>query len=145
MKSKQSISRRNFLNLTSTTAAAIAVSPRFAFAAPFTSTRKVRVGVVGGRFGLGFYFNEHPNVTVEAVSDLRADRRAALMKRYECDKSYESLEILLKDPKIEAVGLFTPAPDHAVPLLNSREPVWLLKRIKPAELAGCCAVLPTGN
>ncbi len=119
--SKSTTSRRKFLNTSAIAAATLAVSPRFAFAAPFTSSRKVRVGVVGGRFGLGFYFNEHPNVTVEAVSDLRADRRADLMKRYECDKSYESLEILLKDPKIEAVGLFTPAPDHANHVVQTLE------------------------
>ncbi len=106
-------SRRKFLRTSAVAATSLAISPRFAFAAPFASTRKVRVGVVGGRFGLGFYFNEHPNVTVEAVSDLIPERRQALMKTYKCDKSYESLEILLKDPKIEAVGLFTPAPDHA--------------------------------
>lgn len=105
--------RRNFLGATAATGAALAISPRFAFAGLPTSSRKVRVGVVGGRFGLGFFFNEHPNVIVEAVSDLRKDRRAALMSTYKCTKAYDSLELLLRDPKIEAVGLFTPAPDHA--------------------------------
>src|SRR5690606_392167 len=104
---------RKFIGMTMASAASVAISNRFAFAAPFTNTRKVHVGVVGGRFGLGFYFNEHPSVIVEAVSDLIPERRRALMKRYECDKSYESLELLLRDPRIEAVGLFTPAPDHA--------------------------------
>lgn len=70
------------------------------------------MGVVGGRFGASFYFHEHPNAVVEAVADLRADRRASLMKTYRCEKAYESLDALLKDPKVEAVGLFTPAPDH---------------------------------
>lgn len=106
-------SRRNFLGITAVTGTALALSPRFAFAGIPPSSRKIRVGVVGGRFGLGFYFNEHPNVIVEAVSDLREDRRAALMSTYKCKKSYNSLELLLKDPKIEAVGIFTPAPDHA--------------------------------
>lgn len=117
--SKSTTSRRKFLGTTATAAAALAISPRFAFAGPPTSSRKVRVGIVGGRFGLGFYFNEHPNVHVEAVSDLRADRRAALMKTYECQKSYDSLELLLRDPKIEAVGLFTPMPDHANHVIQS--------------------------
>lgn len=110
--------RRKFLTLAGAASAAI-VSPRFAFAAPFTSDRKLRVGVVGGRFGLGFYFNEHPNCIVEAVSDLLPERRQALMKTYKCEKSYESLEKLLKDPKIEAVALFTPAPDHARHVIQS--------------------------
>ncbi len=120
-RKKEKVGRRAFMALTAKSMAVAAVSPRFAFAAPFTSTRKVRVGVVGGRFGLGFYFNEHPNVIVEAVSDLIPARRDALMKRYECNKSYESLEVLLKDPKIEAVGLFTPAPDHADHVIQTLE------------------------
>jgi len=74
---------------------------------------KIRVGVVGGNFGLHFHFEKHPNCTVEAVSDLIPKRRQDLMNWYQCKKSYESLEVLLRDPKIEAVGLFTPAPDHA--------------------------------
>ncbi|WP_138475062.1 Gfo/Idh/MocA family protein [Dyadobacter bucti] len=111
------LNRRKFLALSASTG--LALSSRFAFAAPFQSERKLRVGIVGGRFGLGFFFNEHPNCTVEAVSDLLPDRRAALMKTYQCTKSYESLEKLLKDPKIEAVALFTPAPDHARHVIQS--------------------------
>jgi predicted dehydrogenase len=74
--------------------------------------RKLRVGVVGGGFGTSFQFHEHPNSVVEAVSDLRADRRALLQKTYSCAKAYESLEPLLKDRAVEAVALFTPAPEH---------------------------------
>src|SRR5699024_748561 len=82
-------------------------------AGDLSSNRKIRIGIVGGGFGASFYFHEHPNCIVEAVSDLRADRRESLMKVYKCEKSYESLEKLLHDPKIEAVFLATPAPDHA--------------------------------
>jgi predicted dehydrogenase len=74
--------------------------------------RKLRVGVVGGGFGRQFYFHEHPQSTVEAVADLRADRREALQKTYACTKAYPSLTELLKDRNVEAVALFTPAPDH---------------------------------
>lgn len=74
--------------------------------------RKLRIGVVGGRFGRSFYFHEHPNAVVEAVADLRADRRAELQKTYRCEKAYASLAELLRDARVEAVGLFTPAPDH---------------------------------
>ena len=120
MKETQNqIDRRRFLTLAGATASALSISPRFAFAGRPVSDRKLRVGIVGGRFGLGFYFHEHPNCTVEAVSDLIPDRRAALMKTYQCSKSYESLEKLLKDPKIEAVALFTPAPDHARHVIQS--------------------------
>ncbi len=105
-------SRRSFLK-TSCFGTAAFLSPRFLFAAPFASGKKVRIGVVGGRFGTSFYFNEHPNCIVEAVSDLREDRRNKLMETYHCSKSYPSLNDLLKDKKVEAVFLATPAPDHA--------------------------------
>lgn len=107
-----SLTRRDFL-ATAATAGAVALAPRFSSAATApASDRKLRVGIVGGRFGATFQFHEHPNCTVAAVSDLRADRRAALMKVYRCTKSYDSLAELLRDPKIEAVFLATPAPDH---------------------------------
>jgi predicted dehydrogenase len=49
---------------------------------------------------------------VQAVSDLRPERREALRKTYRCDQAYDSLETLVKDPKVEAVFLATPMPDH---------------------------------
>ncbi|MDR2040077.1 MAG: Gfo/Idh/MocA family oxidoreductase [Bacteroidales bacterium] len=105
--------RRNFVKTVSATAGVTYLSSRFAFAGLPVSDQKIRLGVVGGNFGLGFYFNEHPNCHVEAVSDLIPERRQALMRTYQCNKSYDSLEELLRDPRIEAVALFTPAPDHA--------------------------------
>jgi predicted dehydrogenase len=82
---------------------------------PF-SGRKIRVGIVGYgvcRFGAAFGFQDHPNVEIVAVSDLMPDRRRGLMKACRCDKSYESLETLVKDDKIEAVFVATDAPSHA--------------------------------
>lgn len=80
------------------------------------SDRKVRVGIVGYgvcQFGAAFGFQDHPNVEIVAVSDLIAERRAGLMQACRCDKSYESLEVLVRDPKIEAVFVATDAPNHA--------------------------------
>lgn len=104
-------SRRAFLKLTGAGATALML-PDFLFSASLPPKRKVRVGIVGGRFGLSFYFHEHPNCTVEAVSDLRKDRRKLLMDTYRCKKSYASLKELLKNKKVDAVFLATPAPDH---------------------------------
>lgn len=100
-------------------AAAAVVAPRFAFAGEPATDRRVRIGIVGGRFGATFQFHEHPNCTVEAVSDLRPERRAQLQKVYRCGKAYASLELLLRDPRIEAVFLATPAPDHVPHVLQS--------------------------
>lgn len=74
--------------------------------------RQVRIGVVGGGFGCDFYWHEHPDCIVEAVSDLRPERRERLMKTYQCGKSYECLEKLILDKNIDAVAVFTGAPDH---------------------------------
>jgi predicted dehydrogenase len=77
------------------------------------SDRRIRIGVVGGGFGSSFHWHEDPNCIVQAVSDLRADRREHLMKTYRCGTSYESLEKLILDKSIDAVAVFTGAPDHA--------------------------------
>ncbi|MEP7367988.1 MAG: Gfo/Idh/MocA family oxidoreductase, partial [Acidobacteriota bacterium] len=74
--------------------------------------RRLRIGIVGGGFGTSFFFHEHPNSTVAAVADLRPDRRARLQQTYSCPTVYNSLTDLLKDRTIEAVALFTPAPNH---------------------------------
>jgi predicted dehydrogenase len=79
------------------------------------SERKVRIGIVGYgvcQFGAAFGFQDHPNVEIVTVSDLIPDRRQGLMKACRCDKSCESLEVLVKDPKIEAVFVATDAPSH---------------------------------
>ena len=80
------------------------------------SDRKIRFGIVGYgvcRFGAAFGFQDHPNVEIVAVSDLLPDRCRGLMQACRCRKSYPSLEVLVKDPKIEAVFVATDAPSHA--------------------------------
>jgi predicted dehydrogenase len=80
------------------------------------SDRKIRFGIVGYgvcRFGAEFGFQDHPNVEIVAVSDLIPERRDGLMKACRCGKAYESLEVLVKDPRIEAVFVATDAPSHA--------------------------------
>ena len=81
--------------------------------------KKVRIGIIGGGFGLSFQFHEHPDCIVEAVSDLDPERRDALMKTYHCSKSYDSLELLIKDPHVDAVFIATGAPDHAKHVISS--------------------------
>ena len=114
--SNSGFNRRKFLNMTGVTAAGLAVLPHVAFSDvpdnPLQSDRKIKIGIVGGGFGASFYWHEHPNCIVHAVSDLRTDRRQHLMKVYGCNKSYESLEKLILDDEIEAVAVFTGAPDH---------------------------------
>ena len=80
------------------------------------SDRKIRVGIVGYgvcKFGAAFSFQDHPNVQIAAVSDLDPERCSGLMKACRCEQSYESLEVLVKDPKVEAVFVATDAASHA--------------------------------
>jgi predicted dehydrogenase len=104
--------RRRFLLKTGIGISALGISPGINLAVEQLAERKIRIGIVGGRFGASFQFHEHPSCIVEAVSDLIPERRKNLMKVYNCSKSYESLELLIRDPKIEAVFIATPAPDH---------------------------------
>jgi len=79
-----------------------------------TSAPPIRLGVVGGNFGAQFFFHEHPGCRVVAVTDLLADRRAGLQRAYRCETSYASYEQMLEraTDELDAVALFTPAPDH---------------------------------
>jgi hypothetical protein len=110
-KAHPDVSRRQFLRWSGTLAAGLAAAPLMAGVHQERS-KKVRIGVVGGNFGASFYFHEYPNCIVEAVSDLIPERRERLMQVYGCSKSYESLEKLIQDKNVEAVAVFTPAPDH---------------------------------
>jgi predicted dehydrogenase len=80
------------------------------------SDRKIRMGIVGFgvcQFGAAFSLQHHPNVQVVAVSDLFPDRCQALAKACQCDKTYPSLEEMVKDDTIEAIFVATDAPSHA--------------------------------
>jgi len=79
------------------------------------SDRKIRVGIVGFgvcRFGSQFSLQHHPNVQVVAVSDLFPDRCQALAQACKCEKTYPSLEEMVKDDSIEAIFVATDAPSH---------------------------------
>lgn len=81
-----------------------------------TSDREVRVGIAGYglcRFGAAFSLQNHPNVEVIAVSDLIPERCAGLARACRCDKTYPSLEQMVKDDDIEAIFVATDAPSHA--------------------------------
>ncbi len=82
---------------------------------PYTD-RKIRVGLVGHgmcQFGVKFEFQHHPNVEVVAVSDLFPDRCADMALQAKCEKTYPSLEEMVKDDSIEAIFCATDAPSHA--------------------------------
>ena len=103
------ISRRSFIAKSGFGLSAAALASHHAFAVD-TAPKKVRIGVVGGGFGCSFYWHEHPDCEVVAVSDLREDRRKLLSERFKCEKTYNSLEELVKAPDPDAVAIFTDGP-----------------------------------
>ncbi|MEI6808422.1 MAG: Gfo/Idh/MocA family oxidoreductase [bacterium] len=130
------ITRRNFLQVAGTGAAAIGIGGLTAAAAegPIpgfekaptdheaakdwkpAADRKIRVGIAGYglcSFGAEFGFQKHPNVTIAAVTDLIPSRRAGLAKACRCEKTYPSCEEMIKDDSIEAIFIATDAPSHA--------------------------------
>ena len=111
----QDISRRGFLSASGSAAFVGSLNLAAAGAAqPGAATgRRIRMGIVGGGFGASFQWHLDPQCEVEAVSDLIPARRSRLQRVYRCEKAYESLEKLVLDPKVEAVAVFTGAPDHA--------------------------------
>jgi len=112
------LSRRSLLALAGPAAAGLVASgamlAHVGRAYTAENRKKIRMGVVGGGFGAGFWWHEHPNCVVTGVTDLYPGRRAGLKNRYKCDRVYDSLEIMLKEAKdIDAVAVFSGAPDHA--------------------------------
>ncbi len=130
MDGKQTaVSRRGFLETASSASLAGLLGAGVPARADLGSDRKIRIGVVGGGFGASFQWHLDPNCIVQAVSDLRTDRRAHLQRVYQCERAYESLEQLVLDPQIDAVAVFTGAPDHA------RHTIECLKHDKHAMVA----------
>ena len=106
-----SANRREFLTASGLTALAAMQAGR---AAPQDSSKKIRIGVLGGGFGTSFYWHEHPNCEVAAVTDLRSDRRDRLRETYHCDFVFNSYDEMLAKAgdRLDAVAVFSGAPDH---------------------------------
>jgi len=106
--------RRQFLQTAGVAAGALsgglAFSQRAAHGEADASRKKVRIGIVGGRFGCSFQWHEHPDCEVVAVSDLRPERMKRLVDTYGCDRTFESLEKMVLAEDVEAIGIFTGAP-----------------------------------
>lgn len=111
--SPESISRRGFFQKTK--AAGLMALSASAYGRPYQplpDSKKLRIGVVGGGFGAAFPWHRHPNCEVTAVADLRKDRQKKLEERLQCSNVYGEFHPMLKDPKVDAVAIFTGAPDH---------------------------------
>jgi predicted dehydrogenase len=129
------MSRRSFLELSGSTAllTAAGLLTQVGRAWPAGTGRTIRMGVVGGRFGATFHWHEHPNCVVTGVTDLRADRREILRQHYKCDSVYNSLEEMVKKAgNIDAVAIFSGAPDHVKHTKMCMERGWHVVSACPA-------------
>lgn len=134
---RHGMTRRDVLKKTSTVALAAASTSAVLPNAQAADDppKRVRIAVVGGGFGTSFHWHEDPGCIVTGVSDLRADRRSALQKRYRCDAVYDSLEIMIQKAKdIDAVAIFTEAPNHERHVRMCMERGWHVISAVPACL-----------
>jgi predicted dehydrogenase len=103
------------------------------------SDRKIRVGIAGFglcQMGAAFGFQNHPNVTVAAVSDLVPDRCAGLAQACRCTKTYPSLEKMIDDDSLEAIFVATDAPSHAAQCIAA---------LKRGKHVACCVPAVYGS
>ena len=129
------ISRRGFLQISGAAAAALAggLVLDVGRAYPAEINKNIRMAVVGGGFGATFHWHEHPNCTITGVTDLYPQRREKLRQHYRCDKVYDSLETMVREAKdIDAVAIFSGAPDHAKHAKLCMERGWHVVSAVPA-------------
>lgn len=78
------------------------------------SERKLNIAVVGLGFGAEFIpiWQRHPNTTCYAICQRNEDKLNAIGDAFGVDVRYTEFEALLKDPKVDAVHINSPIPDH---------------------------------
>src|SRR5216110_1530541 len=79
------------------------------------STRKINVAIVGLGFGAEFIpiYQRHPQANMYAICQRTPEKLHAIGDAFGVDKRYEDFKALLKDPKVDAVHINSPIPDHA--------------------------------
>jgi len=90
-----------------------AQEPAGATPGPRSTPKPVTIGIVGGRFGASFQWHLDPLAHVVAVCDIAAGALDRLASAYRCDARYRDFGEFLRHPRMDAVGVFTPAPLHA--------------------------------
>src|SRR6476659_4551083 len=64
----------------------------------YNAGQKVRIGIVGGRFGAQFQWHLDPDCAVAAVCDIRPDRLQQLAEVYHCPNTYSDFHRMLSHP-----------------------------------------------
>ncbi len=82
---------------------------------------KVRLGIVGGSFGLSFQWHLHPHCEVTAVCDQSPEALARLRDTYRASEGCSAYDELLARRDVDAIAVFTPAPLHAAMAIQAME------------------------
>lgn len=108
--------------------------------------KTVRVAVVGlGYWGPNLVRNLHEleDADIAVACDLRADRRAAIERRYPTVRATDSYDEILADPDIDAVAIATPVSTHhalCTAALNAGKHVFVEKPLA-ASSAECLELI----
>ena len=78
------------------------------------SQRKINIAIVGLGFGAEFIpiYQRHPNANMYAICQRTPEKLHAVGDAYGIAKRYTDFHELLKDPKVDAVHINSPIPDH---------------------------------
>lgn len=78
--------------------------------------KKFNIAIVGLGFGAEFIpiYQKHPNANMYAICQRTQSKLDEIGDVFGIDKRYTSYEELLKDPRVDAVHINTPIPDHGV-------------------------------
>lgn len=79
------------------------------------STKKVNIAIVGLGFGAEFIpiYQRHPNANLYAICQRDPKKLNAIGDAFNVSARYTDFKELLKDPKVDAVHINSPIPDHA--------------------------------
>lgn len=78
-------------------------------------TKKVKIGIVGLGFGAEFIpiYQLHPHAELVAVCQRSPNKLNQIADHFGIPHRYTSYEDMLNDPRIDAIHINTPIPDHA--------------------------------
>ena len=79
------------------------------------STKRINIAIVGLGFGAEFIpiYQRHPNANMYAICQRTQKKLDTIGDAFGVAKRYTDFHELLKDPKVDAVHINSPIPDHA--------------------------------
>jgi predicted dehydrogenase len=79
------------------------------------SDKKINIAIIGLGFGAEFIpiYQRHPSATMYAICQRNESKLKQIGDAFGVAKRYANYDDVLKDPKVDAVHINTPIPDHA--------------------------------